>query len=199
MPRNSTRPNTFLATAVILGAICGVSGCAARHYGDTQAGTRLSGSLRVEWRKPNRFLFVPDESDPLTFVRHDGSTIVPETMWTDGGSIPRPFWVLKNFSPWGYGPAFIVHDWLFHMHRCRLPGWEGFDVKIAAQVMSEVMKTLMETPGFDYGDKQTVYSMYLAVQTPAAASAWNGQCNPPSILANGILSPPDAVFEIRYP
>jgi hypothetical protein len=49
-----------------------MSGCAGKHYDKVTPGT-LTGKLRVEWMAPDRFLYEPDEDDPLTFVRviHD--------------------------------------------------------------------------------------------------------------------------------
>jgi hypothetical protein len=119
-------------------------------------------------------------------------------MFTDGGSIPRPFWVLRNYSPWGYGPAFIVHDWLFRMQNCKVPGYEKYSIEDAATIMSEVMKTMMESPGFDYGSKTTVYLMYEAVQTAPAREAWNhGRCVTPDLKF--LSEPPDEVFEVEFP
>ena len=86
-----------------------LSGCATYHYNHTPPG-QLSGKLIVEWYKPNLFRYIPDSSDPLTFVRSNGDIVKPKEMYTDGGSIPRAFWVFKNYSPWGYGPAFVAHD-----------------------------------------------------------------------------------------
>lgn len=148
------------------------TGCAQRHYDRVEPG-ELHGKLIVEWMEPDRFLFRPDQQNPLTFERQSGQVITPQAMVTDGGSIPRPLWVLRNYSPWGYGPAFIVHDWLFYQQDCQLPGADEWTLEEAALVMSEVMKTMMESPDFDYGDKFTVYSMYKAVQTPPARAAWN--------------------------
>ena len=173
-----------------------LSGCASSHYKRTQPG-ELSGRVIVEWRKPNLFTYRPDPKEPLVFVRKGGEGIKPELMSTDGGSIPRPFWVLKNYSPWGYGPAFIVHDWLFHMKNCKLPGYEKYSVEEAATIMSEVMKTMMETPDFNYGSKTTVYLMYQAVQTQPARDAWNeGPCVTPEV---GLLEvAPDESFVVEF-
>lgn len=177
-----------------------VSGCASLHYQRTDSGT-LSGRVIVEWREPNLFVFRPDKQQPLTFVRKGGDTITPGVMFTDGGSIPRQFWVFKNFSPWGYGPAFIVHDWLFHVRNCKLAGYEKYSLGGAATVMSEVMKTMMETPGFDYGSETVVYLMYDAVQTSPARDAWdNGKCIIPDEHALAAPpSPPDQVFIVEFP
>jgi len=58
----------------------------------------LHGVLLIKWVREDRFVFVPDESDPLTYER-GGRKIVPGAMFTDGGSIPRLFWSVKGFSP----------------------------------------------------------------------------------------------------
>ncbi len=167
---------SLFLTIVVL---CG--GCsAASHYAKTNVGNSLDGKIIVEWMAPDLFLFTPSEEDPLVFVRSDGSSVRPERMLTDGGSIPRPLWALRNFSPWGYGPAFIVHDWLFHMQDCKLAGYEDWTIDSAATVMSEVMKTMMEDPKFDYGDSTTVYLMYKAVKSPPAQAAWeDSNCRKP--------------------
>jgi len=62
-----------------------------------------------------------------------------------------------------------------------------------------VQKTMMEAPDFDFGDKLTVYRIYLAVQSPWAADAWdNSDCpgDPPTVLKS---RSPTAVFELSYP
>lgn len=189
------RLRVALITAVLPLVLCS---CAARHYAETPAGA-LHGKVTIEWYKPNLFVFHPDSSRPFSFTRHNGVKIEPGEMYTDGGSIPREFWVFRNYSPWGYGPAFVIHDWLFHQHNCNLPGYELYTIKDAAGVMSEVMKTLMETPGFNYGSKSSMYLMYEAVQTPPAIAAWeHGQCQKPSPAE---LAPanPAAVFVVDIP
>jgi hypothetical protein len=175
----------------------GLAGCAAQHYEKTVAG-ELKGDLIIEWRKPNSFVFIPSLNNPLRFTRGTNHEVIqPDRMWTDGGSIPRPFWVFKNYSPWGYGPAFIVHDWLFHMQDCKLPGYEKYDLKTAAMVMSEVMKTLLEDPGFDYGDKSSMYLMYKAVQTESARHAWDERnCKP--VDDKVTRRHPDAIFHFSF-
>jgi hypothetical protein len=52
----------------------------------------------------DRFLYVPDPDDPLTFKRSDakapGAVIRPGVMYTDGGSIPKIAQAFRGFSPW---------------------------------------------------------------------------------------------------
>lgn len=152
-------------------------------YEDFQVGS-LKGKLIVQWWEPDKFVFLPDKDDPLTFKRSDGATITPGRMFTDGGSIPRPLWIFRQYSPWGYAPAFIVHDWLFHMKHCGLPGNDKYNYEIAATVMAEVMKTMMETKKVDVA-KLTLLAMYEAVDSSIAKTYWdNGKCElPPTGLA----------------
>lgn len=186
-----------LRAAAFVAAFLCVTGCAQRHYHSIAKG-ELKGDLVVEWRKPNQFVYRPDVGDPLRFIRADGTEVRPQRMWTDGGSIPRPFWIFKNFSPWGYGPAFIVHDWLFFMQDCQLEGHENFTIEEAAIVMSEIMKTLMESPNFDYGSAQSMYAMYKAVQTAPARAAWTDRnCQPPPSLFE-LATMPDATFILSF-
>lgn len=182
---------------IVIAPIINLFGCANRHYDQTIAG-KLEGDLIVEWRKPDSFVYIPSPDNPLKFKRiSNGDIIQPDQMWTDGGSIPRSLWVFKNYSPWGYGPAFITHDWLFHMQDCQLPGYDKYTLETAATVMSEVMKTLMGDPNFDYGDKSTMYLMYKAVQTDLARSAWEDRnCEPVDEKKRRKL--PDAVFRYSF-
>lgn len=194
-------PNFAIRTWVVLTLIIWIAlnsnGCATLHYERTVVG-ELKGDLIVEWRKPNRFLYIPSQENPLRFKRgSNGEMIQPERMGTDGGSIPRTFWVFRNYSPWGYGPAFIIHDWLFYMQDCELPGYEKFDIETAAMVMSEVMKTLIEDPEFNYGNKSSMYLMFKAVQTEPARLAWEDRkCRPVDIKVERSL--PDAVFRFSF-
>lgn len=85
------------------------------------------------------------------------------------------------------------------MQDCKEEGYEKYSLESAATIMSEVMKTMMETPGFDYGSKGTVYLMYKAVQTQPARDAWSdGICR---IVDLGFLSsqPADEVFVVEFP
>lgn len=89
-----------------------LAGCASQPYRDT-APAKLTGALEVRWVKNDYFLFLPNKDEPFTLLRPDGTRIRPGAMYTDGGSIPRFLWGIEGYSPWGYAPAYIVHDWLF--------------------------------------------------------------------------------------
>ncbi|HRO11889.1 DUF1353 domain-containing protein [Amaricoccus sp.] len=165
------------ARSVCVGlALLAASGCAAVHYQTVDRG-RIDGKLTVEWIDRDVFRFIPDGEDPLTFTRASGERIVPGEMTTDGGSIPRPLWMLRDYSPWGYAPAFIVHDWLFEAHSCKLTGYEHYTVDTAADILSEVIKTMMESDRFGGRNELVLLSMDRAVRSPFARNAWDtGPC-----------------------
>ncbi|WP_449301626.1 DUF1353 domain-containing protein [Pseudoxanthomonas mexicana] len=157
----------------------------------------LKGKLLVRWIEPDTFLFIPDNEDPLVFTRSNGDRVMPGRMLTDGGSIPRPLWILRSYSPWGYAPAFVVHDWLFEMKHCRLPGHEQYTHRIAADVMGEVMKTMMIS-GKVAVDKPTLWSMHAAVSSGISGDIWkNGECTPPPIGMDA--RKPLAEYVISFP
>lgn len=173
-----------------------LSGCASVHYEKVKTG-ELGGKLLVQWIEADKFILVPDKDKPLTFVRYNSESIIPGLMYTDGGSIPRPFQVFRDYSPWGYAPAFIIHDWLFHARHCKIPGYERYDVEDAAWIMSEVMKTMMEEPKIGV-HKLTLYSMFEAVRSPIAKDLWDtGKCEqpPPRLLQRR----PKLEYTIEFP
>ncbi len=171
-----TRP-LALATALLASVFSAAWGQNYR-YEDVKTGA-LSGKLTVQWLEPDLFLFLPDKDNPLTFTRATGKNISPGRMKTDGGSIPRPLWILRNYSPWGFAPAFIVHDWLYEMKHCKHPGFEQLTFEESALVMAEIMKTMITSKKVDAGPL-TVDSMYAAVSSSVAQKRWNeGKCSPP--------------------
>jgi Protein of unknown function (DUF1353) len=181
--------------AAIIALSLTIAGCAGS-YSSTPVGT-LKGKLVVQWLQPDLFLFIPDQNDPLTFTRRDGTTIVPQRMLTDGGSVPRALWILRSYSPWGYAPAFIVHDWLFVMKQCSIPGNIAMSHHDAANVMAEVMKTMMEKDLVPT-DKATLKSMFLAVDSPIAGKLWDeGKCTPPP-TAEALMKKPIAEYELKF-
>jgi hypothetical protein len=171
-----------------------LSSCATIHYSQTKPG-ELKGKLIVQWVDYDKFVFIPDPNTPLTFTRFNKDKITPRVMYTDGGSIPRPLWAFRGYSPWGYAPAFIIHDWLFHMKYCQIPGNEKFTVEEAAWVLSEVMKTIMVK---DVVDKFTLYTMFEAVRSPIATNLWNtGKCEQPTFQLENLE--PKMQYTIEFP
>lgn len=168
-------------------------------YDKASIGT-LKGKLIVEWIDQDTFLFHPDETDPLVFTRGNKEVIQPGPMHTDGGSIPTALRALKSYSPWGYAPAFIVHDWLFVMKHCKLPGYEKLNLDGAASVMGEALKTMMESKKYGDPDKLVHYSMVQAVRSAAAQDYWDkGKCAEAQDKANKAEAQAKSARAVRAP
>ncbi len=144
----------------------------------------FEGVPTVTWNgfdpENDRPMFVFNGTD-FAYVTSNGRRIAPGKMDTDGGSIPKVLHAVGNFTPWNYGPAFIVHDWLFVAHKCNAAPDNDIDFEMSARIMAEALKTLMEV-GFTNVDGQvqkfpkaedTLYLMYLAVKTPFAKRLWD--------------------------
>lgn len=178
-PSMAHRLRAALRTVTLILAGSLLAGCAEVNYERTTPG-KLKGKLILEWIDQDKFRFISDGTAPLRFIRANNEVIQPGPMYTDGGSIPAALRAIKSFSPWGYAPAFIIHDWLFVMKQCKLPGHDQWDHLKAAEVFSEVMKTVMENPKFG-GPKPLIhYSMYEAVRSDVAKQYWDeGACETP--------------------
>jgi hypothetical protein len=116
------------------------------------------------------FEFIPHATDAFAFVRSDKKTrIQPKRMFTDGGSIPRLFWGWKGFSPWGHGPAFLIHDYQFDAHHC---GDDTYSFEQVRDIMMEAVKTLMEAKLAP--KDETVFGwIAAAISSGIARKAWD--------------------------
>jgi hypothetical protein len=149
-------------------------------YGTLPTG-RFTGRPTVQWNGMDSFIFLEDTATPFTYQTASARLIRPRTIITDGGSTPRFLHALKNFSPRGYGPAYVIHDWLFVAHRKSLKPDHDWRFEDTATALAESIKTLMEI-GFVAADGNTVkldkaedtlYLIYKAVLTPIAHDFWN--------------------------
>ena len=160
---------------------------ADRFYNRLNSG-QYEGVPTVTWNgfdvENDRPTFVFDGTG-FAYVTSNGRRIAPGKMDTDGGSIPKVLHAVGNFTPWNYGPAFIVHDWIFVAHKCNTAPDNDIDFETSARIMAEALKTLMEV-GFTNVDGQvqkfpkaedTLYLMYLAVKTPFAKRLWDDTGN----------------------
>lgn len=141
----------------------------------------LSGALLIQWTSEDRFIFVPDPASPLRFRTSRNREITPGRMYTDGGSIPRLFWSAKGFSPWGYGPAYVIHDWLFHQHKCKLDKAPNtFTMAEANEALDEAIGVLMA--GRKVSNNQRARNLIKWAVDNFAQTAWNEPCDdlPPS-------------------
>lgn len=156
-----------------------------RLYQRTATG-QIEGLIQLIWDGTDRhgadqFRYEPHPTQPFSYVCANGRRITPQWMTTDGGSIPRPLHGIGAYSPWRYGPAFVIHDWLFVAHKHRLGIDDDYTLEGAADVMVEVMKTQMEhwMPGPrgripPLGKAEDVmWSMHKAVQSRIARKMWD--------------------------
>lgn len=146
--------------------------CAQLTYQKTGKG-QFAGDLDVRWSAPDCFIYIPSTTNPLRLTTADNKVITPAAMVTDGGSVPRILWGIPGLSPWGYAPAYIVHDWLFEAHHQGLPEYSQITFERSAEVLAEGIKTLMETHPDVAKDETILWAIYEAVRTPVARALWD--------------------------
>ncbi|CAN7297129.1 hypothetical protein [Mesorhizobium caraganae] len=188
-----------------------VAGCSSVDYQKLVTG-QLSGSLFVMWvgegsnSGDGNFLFVPDPRDPLIFHRSDpgspGSTIQPGLMYTDGGSIPKIAQVFKGLSPWGYAPAYMVHDWVFIAHHCIVDGStenrfdqvRGVEFDDSAAILGEAIKALIKARQVA-PDDVAPSAITAAVGSVVAKNLWDekGACQSLQVSAKDIAAAEAAI------
>ena len=182
----------FLAAAL--------TGCATQPYRETAAG-RFTGALDVRWVKNDYFLFLPNKDQPFTLVRKNGKTIRPGPMYTDGGSIPRFLWGIEGYSPWGYAPAYIVHDWLFEAHQCGYEPDNQYTFDDSVAVIAEGLKAIMEA-SIEVRNYFVFDTVVAAVGSPIARRLWEkGSCKPPSLDIRALTEkapPGELLMTIRF-
>ncbi len=139
-----------------------------KFYPDFPIG-RFEDQPRLIWVAPELFLHEPQTAKPFRFVRANGETIAPGRMFTDGGSIPRVLWSIPNFSPWTYGPAFLIHDWLFDLHHC---GQDTRSFEAVRDIMLEGPRTLMET-GVCKMNRLVFDLIYAGIDSLVARAIWD--------------------------
>jgi len=152
-----------------------LGGCASKPYRETQAG-KFVGELDVRWVKNDYFVFLPSKDKPFTFLRKDGTAIRPGPIYTDGGSIPRFLWGVKGYSPWGYAPAYIVHDWLFEAQHCGYEPDNRYTFSDSVSLMAESLKAVMEASP-EVRNYFVFDSVVAAIGSPIAKRLWeSGSC-----------------------
>ena len=112
------------------------------------------------------FIYLPVPGRRLEFFRgesawvSDGSQhIVPQAFYTDGGSVPRILQAANGFNAWAYGPAYVIHDWVFVARKC-LTDLENGDVQIEDQdFLAEIKK--IENMSF----QESAYVMAETIET----------------------------------
>ena len=159
-----------------------------RLFRETAAG-RFAGLPSIVWNglfddgKTPKFVYIPDGTNPFSFTTSKGRTITPGLMDTDGGSIPRILHGISKFSPWGYAPAYIIHDWIFIAHKCGHSPDSNISFEESATILAECIKTMMAEGFTDFdGNKvnfekaeDTMYLIYKAVASSIARRIWDDQ------------------------
>jgi hypothetical protein len=182
-----------------LGLLLALGGCASVDYASLRPGS-FTGRVFVMWvgeggsSGDGNFLFVPDPDHPLIFRRKDsaspGAYIQPGMMYTDGGSIPRIAQVFKGLSPWGYAPAYMIHDWLFVARHCivdkkddgRFKDVSNVDFPNSVEILGEAIKALIASNQVKKDDV-AASAITTAVGSFVAKNQWDahGQCEDPII------------------
>ena len=185
---------------VLLSLVVALTGCATQPYRETLQG-KFTGALDVRWVENDYFLFLPNKDEPLTFVRSNGKAIRPGRMYTDGGSIPRFLWGIEGYSPWGYAPAYIVHDWLFEAQHCGYAPDNQYTFEDSVAVMAESLKAIMEA-STEVRNYFVFDSVVAAVGSPIARRLWEkGSCKPPAFDIRAVPEkglPGELLMTIRF-
>ncbi len=173
---------------VFLSSLFLAAGCANVDYATVKEGS-FTGEVAVVWVRGTEgsgdgtFVYVPTPNRPLTFVRPEGETvghtIVPEMMYTDGGSVPPIFRVFKGLTPWNYGPAYIVHDWLFVARQClnanrtepEYAALADLEFQDSAEIIAESIKALETSGRISSGDVSAA-AVTAAVTSPFSKALW---------------------------
>jgi len=173
--------------------------CSPPYRNTTQA--KFTGALDVRWVSSDYFLFLPNKEEPLTLLRANGTKIQPGPMFTDGGSIPRFLWGVKGYSPWGYAPAYIVHDWLFEAKHCGHKPDSTYTFDDSVNVMAEALKAVMEASP-EVRNYFLFDSVVGAVASPIARRLWEeGECKAPPLKIKSALGsddPGELLMTIRF-
>lgn len=147
----------------------------------------MMGHVVVEWFRQDKFIYRKQPTNPFSFKpSFMKQAIVPGDMFTDGGSVPRILWNIPGLSPWALGPAYIIHDWIFEVHRCRRPAppeVAAITFEQSARILAEVGKALI-----DHGliDDDRLDAIIWAVSTRFARDLWDA----PGDAKSCLLPPP---------
>jgi len=177
-----------------------VAGCASQPYRETSQ-AKFAGALDVRWVKNDYFLFLPNKEEPFTLLRENGERIQPGPMYTDGGSIPRFLWGVEVYSPWGYAPAYIVHDWLFEAQHCGYEPDNKYTFEDSVKVMAEGLKAVMEAAP-EVRNYFVFDAVVGAVGSPIARRLWErGSCKAPPFELKAVperAAPGELLMTIRF-
>ncbi|MBY5426997.1 hypothetical protein [Rhizobium leguminosarum] len=125
--------------------------------------------IDLRWCAPDWFEYIPNEDAHFYFTKPNAEQVSPGRLFTDGGSIPKLFTFAKNLSPWGYLPAFLLHDWQFDLHHS---GASGESFESVRDTMMEALKTLMVMGTFPRSELD-FNLIYVGINSSIARDVWN--------------------------
>lgn len=190
----------------ILGLFLFPAGCTTVDFEAAKAG-QFSGSALVVWVGPGDdqtsgdgdFLYVPLKGDELTLTRNSGANasagnevIKPDAFYTDGGSIPRFAQSIRGLNAWAFGPAYIVHDWLFVVKKCankKIPdALKSPIAKMKFQESADIMAEAIKSAAVTYNINPETVKMGNIISNATASgytkTLWESDdCRKPAIEA----------------
>ncbi len=201
---NTPRKKPLIFVLAIILFTIGSLGCASKPYRNTMEG-KFYGAVDVRWLMNDYFVFIPNKDKPLQFKRASGEVIKPGVMYTDGGSVPRFLWGIKGYSPWGYAPAYLIHDWLYEAQHCNYKPDNKYNFNESIDILQESLKAIMET-NIEVRDYFVFDTISAAVASPIAKRLWEkGLCKAPDTdnkSGNNILNldhePGDLLMTISF-
>ena len=109
------------------------------------------------------------------------------------GSVPQVFWGIPGLSPWGLGPAYIIHDWLFEVRRCGRnapPEVKAITFEQSALILAEVGQELIRA-GLIRDDM--LDAIVWGVRTRYARALWDRpgspeECKSPALMKRAAFS-----------
>ena len=177
---------------IFLPLVFSVAACSGVTYENQQPyKAKLKGEVAVFWLAEGdqnagdgKFIYVPIKTNPLVLSWVNGKgqwrDTQPGIMFTDGGSIPKLAQGISGYSPWGYAPAYMVHDWVFEARQCVRKGVaseeqkrsvEGMDFDDSVRIMAQAIAALVEMKLVS--EKGTAPSgVTAAVGTPITRQLW---------------------------
>lgn len=140
---------------------------------------KFVGSPTIIARGGRDYIFRNEGPDKFRYIRANGQEIVPGTMVTDGGSIPRIAWAIPGLDPWSMMPAFLIHDWDFMAHHCIADYSRAFEE--ANETLAEGVYTLMLNDVVPQ-DWRVLVAIYAGVSSYVGWRVWGrewskAQCN----------------------
>lgn len=136
---------------------------------------RFIGDPTITARGGRDYIFRNDAAGKFKFVRFNGQEIVPGTMVTDGGSIPRIAWSIPGLDPWSMMPAFLIHDWDFMAHHCIADYPRSFED--ANLILAEGIYTLMVNNVVPQ-DWRVLLACYYGVSSYVGRRVWGREWSP---------------------